>query len=157
MASYNLVVLIGNLTRDVDLKYLQSGTAVTEIGLAVNDRRKNQNGEWIEETTFVDITLWGRQAEVAGEYLSKGRSVLIEGRLHLDQWDDKETGKKRSRLKVVAEQMTMVGGRSEGGGRPGGGGQGRGSADSGASQGGPPDDSYYDSGPMETPQDDVPF
>ena len=73
MASYNRVILVGNITRDIELKYIQSGLAVTELGIAVNDRRKNQAGEWIEETTFVDVTLWGRQAEVAGEYLGKGR------------------------------------------------------------------------------------
>ena len=84
MASFNRVILLGNLTRDVEVKYLQSGMAVAEIGMAVNDRRKGQNGEWVEETTFVDVTLWGRTAEVAGEYLSKGSPVLIEGRLKFD-------------------------------------------------------------------------
>ena len=71
MASYNRVILMGNLTRDIELRYLQSGMAVTDIGLAVNDRRKNQTGDWVDETTFVDVTLWGRTAEVAGEYLGK--------------------------------------------------------------------------------------
>lgn len=112
MASYNRVILVGNLTRDVELKYTQNGTAVTEIGLAVNDRRKNQNGEWVEETTFVDVTLWSRQAEVAGEYLSKGSSVLIEGRLKLDTWETE--GQKRSKLRVVGERMQMLGGRGGG-------------------------------------------
>ena len=84
MASFNRVILLGNLTRDLELRYLPSGMAVTDIGLAVNDRRKNANGEWIEETTFVDVTLWGRTAEVASEYLSKGSPVFIEGRLKLD-------------------------------------------------------------------------
>ena len=114
MASYNRVVLVGNLTRDVELKYTQSGTAVTDVGLAVNDRRKTQTGEWVDETTFVDVTLWGRTAEVAGEYLSKGSSVLIEGRLRLDTWETE--GQKRSKLRVVCERMQMLGGR--GGGRP---------------------------------------
>lgn len=109
MASYNRVVLVGNLTRDVELKYLQSGTAVTDIGLAVNDRRKNQAGEWVEETSFIDVTLWGRTAEVAGEYLGKGSSVLIEGRLKQDTWES--DGQKRSKLKVVGERMQMLGGR----------------------------------------------
>ncbi|MFV1965598.1 MAG: single-stranded DNA-binding protein [Pirellulaceae bacterium] len=120
MASFNRVILMGNLTRDVDLKYLQSGTAVTEIGLAVNNRRKNQAGEWVEEPVFVDITLWGRTAEVASEYLSKGSSILIEGRLKLDTWET--DGQKRSKLRVVGESMQMLGGRSGGGG--GGGGDG---------------------------------
>ena len=101
MASYNRVVLVGNLTRDPELRYIPSGTAVTEIGLAVNDRRKGPNGDWIEETTFVDVTLWGRTAEIASEYLSKGSSVLIEGRLKLDTWE--KDGKKNSKLRVVGE------------------------------------------------------
>ena len=87
MASFNRVVLLGNLTRDPELRYIPSGTAVTDIGLAINDRRKGPNGDWVEETTFVDVTLWGRTAEVASEYLSKGSSVLIEGRLKLDTWE----------------------------------------------------------------------
>ena len=118
MASYNRVILVGNITRDIELKYTQSSLAVTEIGLAVNDRRKNQAGEWIEETTFVDVTLWGRTAEIAGEYLGKGSSVLIEGRLKLDTWE--KEGQKKSKLRVVGERMQMLGGRGnkEGGSRP---------------------------------------
>ena len=120
MASYNRVVLVGNITRDVELKYTQSGLAVTDVGLAVNDRRKSQSGEWVDETTFVDITLWGRQAEVAGEYLGKGSPVLIEGRLKLDTWET--DGQKRSKLRVVGERMQMLGSRnpgaSGGGNRP---------------------------------------
>ena len=121
MASFNRVILMGNLTRDIELKYLQSGTAVTDIGLAVNDRRKTAAGEWVDETTFVDITLWGRTAEVASEYLSKGSPVLIEGRLKLDQWE--KDGQKHSRLRVTGERMQMLGGR--GGGQGGGGGRPR--------------------------------
>src|SRR6202162_2908762 len=120
MASYNRVILLGNLTRDPELRYIPSGTAVTEIGLAVNDRRKGPNGDWIEETTFVDGTLWARTAEVASEYLSKGSSVLIEGRLKLDTWE--KDGKKNYKLRVIGERMQMLGGRGGGGG--GGGGQG---------------------------------
>ena len=112
MASYNRVVLVGNLTRDPELRYISSGTAVTEIGLAVNDRRKNQSGEWVDETQFIDITLWARTAEVASEYLSKGSSVLIEGRLKLDRWE--KDGHKHSKLRVVGEKMQMLGGRSGG-------------------------------------------
>lgn len=123
MASYNRVVLVGNLTRDIELRYLQSGMAVTELGLAINERRKTQSGEWVDETVFVDVTLWGRTAEVASEYLSKGSSVLIEGRLKLDTWE--KDGKKNSKLKVVADKMQMLGGRGGGGGGPGGGGGGR--------------------------------
>ena len=93
MASFNRVILLGNLTRDPELRYLPSGMAVTDIGLAVNDRRKNANGEWVEETTFVDVTLWGRTAEVASEYLSKGSPVLIEGRLKLDTLGGRRTAR----------------------------------------------------------------
>ena len=114
MASFNRVILLGNLTRDVELKYTQGGTAVTDVGLAVNDRRKSSSGEWVDETTFVDVTLWGRTAEVASEYLSKGSPILIEGRLKLDSWETE--GQKRSKLRVVAERMQMIGGRGAGGG-----------------------------------------
>lgn len=114
MASFNRVILVGNITRDIELKYIQSGSAVTELGLAVNDRRKSASGEWIDETTFVDVTLWGRTAEVASEYLSKGSPVLIEGRLKLDQWET--DGQKRSKLRVVGEKMQMLGGKAGGGG-----------------------------------------
>ena len=119
MASYNRVVLVGNLTRDPELRYISSGTAVTEIGLAVNDRRKNQSGEWVDETQFIEITLWARTAEVASEYLSKGSSKLIEGRLKLDRWEKDD--KKFSKLRVVGEKMQMLGGRNgtAGGGRGG--------------------------------------
>jgi single-strand DNA-binding protein len=122
MASYNRVILLGNITRDIEVRYLQSGTAVTDIGLAVNDKYKNQSGEWVEQVTFVDITLWGRTAEIAGEYLGKGSPVLIEGRLKLDQWE--KDGQKHSKLKVVGDRMQMVG--SKGGGRGGSGGSGGG-------------------------------
>ncbi|MCO6454914.1 MAG: single-stranded DNA-binding protein, partial [Pirellulaceae bacterium] len=127
MASFNRVILLGNLTRDIELKYTPGGTAVTEVGLAVNDRRKNQNGDWVEETTFVDVTFWGRTAEVASEYLGKGSSVLIEGRLKLDTWET--DGQKRSKLRVVAERMQMVGGRGGSGGAAGGGQASRGGFD----------------------------
>jgi single-strand DNA-binding protein len=113
MASYNRVILLGNMTRDVELKYTAGGTAVTDIGLAVNDRRKNAQGEWVEETTFVDVTLWGRTAELAGEYLGKGSPLLVEGRLKLDQWET--DGQKRSKLRVVCERMQFVGGPRDGG------------------------------------------
>ena len=164
MASFNKVILLGNLTRDPQVRYTAGGTAVADLGMAVNrtwfDKQANQRRE---EVTFVDITLWGRQAEIAGEYLSKGRSVLIEGYLKLDQWDDKKTGEKRSRLQVVAESMTMVGGRSDGGGDPG---PGRGSQGSrGRATGGRPPqedsasaESFYDnSAPEDIPDGDVPF
>lgn len=122
MASFNKVILMGNLTRDVEVRYTPSGTAVSEVGLAVNDRRKDASGNWVDETTFVDVTLWGRQAEVAGEYLTKGAPVLIEGRLKLDQWE--KDGQKRSKLRVVAENMRMLGGKGGKGGGGGGSGPG---------------------------------
>ncbi len=112
MASFNRVVLLGNVTRDPELRYIASGTAVTDIGLAVNDRRKTPTGEWVEETTFVDVTLWGRTAEVACEYVTKGSPLLIEGRLKLDTWE--KDGKKNSKLRVVGEKMQLLGSRGEG-------------------------------------------
>lgn len=106
MASFNRVILIGNVTRAVELKYIPSGTAVAELGMAINDKRKDASGAWIEETTFVDVTLWGRTAEVASEYLEKGRPVLIEGRLKLDTWE--KDGRKQSKLKVVADRLQLL-------------------------------------------------
>ena len=110
MSSYNRVILVGNMTRDVELRYTPGGTAVTTIGLAVNERRK-VNDEWVDETTFVDVEVWGRTAEVASEYLGKGSSVLFEGRLKLDTWE--KDGQKRSKLKVVCDRMQMLGGKGQ--------------------------------------------
>jgi len=118
MANLNKVMLIGNLVADPELRYTPKGTAVTDIGMAMNRQWTNDQGQRQEETTFVDVTLWGRQAEVAGQYLSKGRPVFIEGRLHMDTWEDKNTGQKRSRLKIVGERMQLLGGGGGGGGRP---------------------------------------
>ncbi len=150
MASYNRVILVGNLTRDPELRYIPSGTAVTDVGLAMNDRWKNANGEWVEEATFVDVTLWGRQAEVAGEYLSKGSPVLIEGRLKLDQWE--QEGQKRSKLKVVGLRMQMLGtrGGGEGGGR-------RPAPQDSRQDQPPPAEEGYGPPPQEPPDDDIPF
>jgi single-strand DNA-binding protein len=120
MASLNKVMLIGNCTRDPEIRYTPKGTPVTELGLAVNRRFTGDNGEKREEVTFIDVTLWGRTAEVANEYLRKGRPVYIEGRLQLDSWDDKATGQKRSKLKIVGEEMQLLGGREGGPGGPGG-------------------------------------
>ena len=116
MASFNKVILMGNLTRDPEVRYTPKGSAVADIGLAVNRVYSTESGEKREETTFVDVTLWGRTAEIAGEYLKKGRPVLIEGRLQLDTWDDKQSGQKRSKLKVIGEGMQLIGGRPGGGG-----------------------------------------
>ena len=148
MASFNRVILVGNLTRDVELKYTQGGTAVTEVGLAVNDRRKNQNGEWVEETTFVDVTLWARTAEVASEYLSKGSPILIEGRLRLDSWET--DGQKRSKLRVTGERMQMLGGRGGGGAPRGNSGGQQDQYSQPAPTAGPPTQSA-------PPDDEIPF
>jgi len=109
MANYNKVLLIGNLTRDPEVRYTPKGTAIANLGLAVNRTYTLESGEQKEEVTFVDVEVWGRQAETTGQYLSKGRPVFIEGRLKLDQWDDKESGQKRSKLKVVAERVQFLG------------------------------------------------
>jgi single-strand DNA-binding protein len=113
MANLNRVLLIGNLTRDPEVRFTPKGTAVAEIGLAVNRVYSGEDGERKEETTFVDVTLWARQAEVAGQYLKKGRPVFIEGRLQLDSWEDKQTGQKRSRLRVVGENLQLLGSRQD--------------------------------------------
>jgi single-strand DNA-binding protein len=125
MASFNKVILLGNLTRDPEVRYTPKGTAVTDLGLAVNRSYTAENGEKREEVTFVDVTFWGRTAEVAGEYLKKGRPVFVEGRLQLDSWDDKQSGQKRSKLKVIGENMQMLG-------APRGGGTGGGDEESGS-------------------------
>lgn len=180
MASYNRVVLMGNLTRDPEIRYVPSGMAVVDIGLAVNDRRKDANGSWIEEATFVDITLWGRNAEIVSEYCRKGSSVLIEGRLKLDSWET--DGQKRSKLKVVGERVNLLGGRQSSGGgdgqqnwnRPGNQGSGYSAPSQGGynppAQGGytnPPQGGYGNSNPAPSydqsppmdaaPDDDIPF
>jgi single-strand DNA-binding protein len=164
MASYNRVILVGNLTKDPELRYIPSGSAVSDIRLAVNDRYKNSAGEWVEEATYVDVTLWARTAEVACEYLTKGSPVLIEGRLKLDTWENKE-GQKQSRLRVTCERMQMLGGRGGPGGGQGGGNAGarrpvgarpQSAPDSQYSQEAPPDD--YGPPPQESSGgDDIPF
>jgi single-strand DNA-binding protein len=117
MASFNKVILVGNLTRDPELRYTPKGLAIAKIGLAVNRVWKSETGESKEEVTFVDIDAFGKQAETIAQYLKKGSPLLMEGRLRLDQWDDKQTGQKRSRLGVVLEAFQFLGGgnRAEGG------------------------------------------
>ncbi|PAW65099.1 MAG: single-stranded DNA-binding protein [Verrucomicrobiia bacterium Tous-C2TDCM] len=124
MPNLNKVQLMGNITRDPEVRYTPKGTAVTDISLAINRNFTGDDGERREETTFVDITFWGRQAEVIGEYMKKGRPLYVEGRLQLDTWEDKASGQQRSRLKVVGENFQFLGSREEGGG---GGGAGSGS------------------------------
>ena len=115
MASFNKVILIGNLTRDPQMKYLPSQTAVVEFGVACNRRFKTQSGEDKEEVTFVDCTSFGKQAEVINQYFTKGKPIFIEGRLKYDQWEDKQGGGKRHKLTVVIENFQFVGGRDGGG------------------------------------------
>ncbi len=150
MASYNKVMLLGNCTRDPEVKYTPKGSAVTDLGIAVNRYYTTDSGEKREETTFVDVTMWGRQAEIAGEYLKKGRPVFIEGRLQLDTWDDKQTGQKRSKLRVVCENFQLLGSRDGGGegGAPGGARSGGASKPAKAAP-------SADSG--DAPEDDIPF
>jgi single-strand DNA-binding protein len=160
MASFNKVILLGNLTRDPELKYTPKGTAVAQIGLAVNRVYSNDQGEKVEEVTFVDVDLFGRTAEIANEYLRKGRPVLIEGRLKLDSWDDKQTGQKRSKLRVIGEAMQLLGGRDGGGGGGGGGGDeyregGRPSAPPPRRPNAPP--AKAQDPDLDQPEDDIPF
>ncbi len=111
-ANLNKTMLIGNLTRDVELKYIPSGAAVANFGLAINRQYKNSEGEKVEEVCFIDIVAWNRLAEVAGEYLLKGSPVFIEGRLQMDKWEQ-DDGQKRSKLKVVAQNIQFLGGKTD--------------------------------------------
>jgi single-strand DNA-binding protein len=118
MASFNKVILMGNLTRDPERRYTPKGTAVTEFAIAVNRVYSNEGGEQKEEVSYFDIVVWGRQAETAAQYLSKGRPALVEGRLQQDRWES-DKGEKRSKIRVVADRVVFLGG----GQRPSGGGQ----------------------------------
>lgn len=120
MSNFNKVFLMGNLTRDPELKYTPKGTAVARLGMAVNRRYTTESGEAKEEVTFVTVDAWGKQAEVIAQYCRKGRPLFIEGRLKLDQWDDKVTGQKRSQLGVVLESFQFIGGRRDDEAAPGG-------------------------------------
>ena len=123
MPNLNKVMLMGNLTRDPEIKYTPKGTAIANFGIAVNRTYTPEGGEKREEVTFIDLEAWGRTAEVIGEYFKKGRPIFIEGRLKLDQWDDKQTGKKMSKLRVVVDTFEFLGSREGGaaGGGTGGG------------------------------------
>ena len=148
MASFNKVILMGNLTRDPELRYTPSGTAIAKMGLAVNRVWRDAEGQQKEEVTFVDVDAFGKQAETIGQYMQKGRPILVEGRLKLDQWEDKNTGQNRSRLGVVLERFTFVGG---GGGHAGGG-------DAAPQQSAPPPSEPAGGPPVDDPgDDDVPF
>ena len=121
MPNLNKVMLMGNLTRDPEIKYTPKGTAIANFGIAVNRTYTPEGGEKREEVTFIDLEAFGRTAEIIGEYFKKGRPIFIEGRLKLDQWDDKTTGKKMSKLRVVVDSFEFLGSREGGGGGEGGG------------------------------------
>ena len=151
MASFNKVILVGNLTRDPELRYTPKGTAIAKIGVAVNRIWTTETGEKKEEVTFVDVDVFGRTAENVGQYMRKGRPILIEGRLRLDQWDDKQTGQKKSKLGVVAETVQFLG-------SPTGGGEGGAAApvrQKPAAPAAPAGEPLEGDGPPES--DDVPF
>jgi single-strand DNA-binding protein len=159
MSSYNKVILMGNLTRDPELRYTQSNMAICKFGLAVNRRFKDSaSGEWREEPTFVDVTIFGKRGEAFAKFHSKGKPAFVEGELRFDTWED-QNGQKRSKLYVVAESFEFVGGGRESGG--GGGGGGYGDRSSGGGQGGyqrqPQSGGYGDPQPDYLEVDDTPF
>lgn len=123
MANFNKVYLIGNLTRDPELRVTPKGTAICQFGLAVNRQFKDESGALRDETTFVDIEAWGKQGETIAKYCTKGRPLFVEGRLKFDQWEDKTSGQKRSKLKVVLEGFQFLGSRGDGAPGAGGGGE----------------------------------
>lgn len=159
MANVNKVILIGNVTRDPEVKFTPKGSAVTDVALAINRNYTLDNGEKREETTYVDVELWGRLAEIAGEYAKKGRPIYIEGRLRMDTWEDKTSGQKRSRMKVVGENLQLLGSRPGGTSSSGGGDhEGGGYSDQ------PPRSSQRpqrpaapQQAPSSEPDDDIPF
>jgi single-strand DNA-binding protein len=115
MPNYNKVLLMGRLTRDPEVKYTSGGTAIAKLSMAVNRNWTNKEGQKQEDTTFVDVDAFGRQAEVIGQYIKKGNPIFIEGNLRLDQWDDKQTGEKRSKLKVVLDRFEFIDSKGDGG------------------------------------------
>ena len=153
MASYNKVILMGNLTRKPEVRFTPSGNAICKFGLAVNRRYKDQAGEWKEEATFIDITMWGKRGEAFAKYHDKGKAAFVEGRLQLSTWQDKQSGEKRSKLEVVGEEWQFVDGRSEGRGgapREAGSAEGATTTYEGAGSAGGGEPEFLDS-------DDVPF
>ncbi len=154
MANLNKVLLMGNLTRDPELRYLQTGNAVANIGMAVNRKYRNKNKELVEETTFVDLEAWGQTAETICKYMVKGKPMFVEGRLKLDSWEDRD-GQKRSRLRVVVENFQFLGSPGQGRDGPGAGGRSRAARPAPTtgqvSEGGPPE------GGEDYDFDDIPF
>ncbi len=149
----NKVLLMGNLTRDIEMRQFPSGGSIGKFTLAVNERYKDRNEQWQERANFIDCEVFGRKAEVMAQYLGKGRPVFIEGKLRLDKWEDKQSGENRSKLKVVVDDFQFVDSR----GGSGGGGPSQGSSYSND------DDRSYDAGPQSSPayeslgDDDIPF
>ena len=139
MANLNRVILAGRLTRDPEVRYTSSGTAVADLGFAVSDSYKNKAGEWIEQSCFVDIVVWGRQAETCGEYLKKGSPALVEGRLQFDQWESQQ-GEKRNKLRVRADRVQFLPSGSRQEGDPGAGHHDPGAAPAGGGDMPPPQD-----------------
>ncbi len=126
MVAFNKVIVAGNLSRDVELRHLNNGTAVADVSLAINSQWKDKDGQKHEDVTFIDCTVWGKTAELAAEYLKKGSAVLFEGSLKQESWEDKQTGQKRSKIKVNVESMQFLGEKPSGGGNRGGGNNDRG-------------------------------
>ena len=162
MPNLNKVMLMGNLTRDPEIKYTPKGTAIANFGIAINRTYTPEGGEKREEVTFIDLEAFGRTAEVIGEYFKKGRPIYVEGRLKLDQWDDKTTGKKQSKLRVVVESFEFLGSRE--GGAAGSGGEGGGAPSGEARSSAPPQRRAPAAAPrppadpdLDVQADDVPF
>lgn len=156
MSSYNKVILMGNLTRKPELRFTPGGMAICKIGLAVNRRFKDQSGNWKEEPTFVDVTIFGKRGEAFAKYHDKGKPAFIEGELRLDQWEDKQSGEKRSKLHVVGNEWQFVG---SGGGREAGGAASGGDWQEGEAAGGAPPGGYGGGYGAAAPidVDDTPF
>ena len=164
MPNLNKVMLMGNLTRDPEIKYTPKGTAIANFGIAVNRNYSTEGGEKREEVTFIDLEAFGRTAEIIGEYFKKGRPIFIEGRLKLDSWDDKQTGQKKSKLRVVVDSFEFLGSREGGGGGGGPSGGGGGESQEAPSTGGggskkapPPQRKAPVDPDLDAAEDDIPF
>ena len=156
MPNLNKVMIMGNLTRDPEIKYTPKGMAIAVFGVAVNRVWSTESGEKQEEVTFIDIEMFGRKAEVVGEYFKKGKPIYIEGRLKLDSWDDKTSGQKKSKLKVIGETFEFLGGREGGGGESEPRGEGP-PASRPASKPAPPQKRTPADPDLDAPEDDIPF
>jgi len=157
MASYNKVLLMGNLTRDIEMRQFSSGSSVGKLGLAVNEKYKDKNDQWVERVNFIDCEVFGRKAEVMAQYLSKGSPVFVEGKLRLDTWQDKNDGSNRSKLKVVIESFEFVGGRGGDGGGNQGGGAPRQASNTGGGGGAQSGGGGYENYGEPVSADDIPF